>query len=242
MTIIETPWEIENLGVRSSSRIIFDDCSDDEETIRSELNKLDADYQEAVVPMGRVDLIQFLNASGFRFAEVQIRSSVEIDKLVMPKVAMRRLHFYACHEASQEEVEQILYTIQYGHIFKTDKIALNPKFGEDIAGRRYANWIKKEISDSRTKMYVLTSKGTNKGFMVIKHRGNGIVDGLLTGLFDAQKDIGIGYYLGYFLVQKAKEMGGKKVTATVSSNNLTVLRENEELGYKIQGMSYIMVK
>lgn len=241
MKLKETPWEKRNLGVNSSAVMVFEE-SDTLETLHRSVTENECyEYQEATVPMGRIDLLNALINQGFRFAEVAITTSMK-PECVLPKAYQRRINDFSCHLADEDELCLIFDTIEREMIFQSDKISLNPRFGPEVASRRYGNWMKDEIRDINVCPYIITYCDKRLGFSIMKKRGNDVVDGLLSGLFNASRYSGLGIYLGYYTIEAARLMGAKVVKAHVSSNNLPVIKVNQLLGYQIEHMEYVLTK
>ncbi len=242
MQIKETPWEIKNLGVASSAVFQFDEFDTAESLDESVLDNRDYEYQEAVVPAGNVDLLNRLLSSGFRFSELAIHIDMKpYGQLTEP--LKRRLGAFSYHLADEEELRMILACLRQGDIFKTDKIATNPRFGPKVAGNRYANWAEGEIREKKAFAYVVQCKNDKIGFFVLKPMGEGVVDGLLAALFDVNRYQGFGFYVGYFLIEASRiELGAKLLIGQVSANNPSVIKVNQILGYQLRDMYYIATK
>ncbi len=138
---------------------------------------------------------------------------------------------------SEEDVRYIQDEIRKG-IFTTDRIAIDPYFGIEIANRRYANWVGDEVKQDGVLCY-LVSNGMKIGFSLSKMDGTGLLGGVFV---DSQKE-GVG---GDF------ELAGlrtavlytdiNKFYTSVSSNNLRILRLCEMFGYRVRSLSDIFVR
>lgn len=84
---------------------------------------------------------------------MSIGLEIGLRELTLPAVYRRFEQEIVVKEADREQRESILREIESGDIFETDRIALDPYFGKEMAGKRYANWSR--IFSSRTDMYVL---------------------------------------------------------------------------------------
>ena len=191
--------------------------------------------------MGRIDLLNGLLAGGYRFAEVAIHQSMK-PECVLPKALERHLGEFSLHVANGTELKQIFDAIDGGMIFRTDKISLNPRFGPMVAARRYGNWMRDEIAREDTYPYIISRGCKAIGFSVLKYSNNDSVIGLLSGLMDASRFAGLGIYLGYYTVEAARKMGAKRVKAHISSNNPSVMKVNQMLGYQIESMHYVSTR
>ena len=241
MKIKETPWERENLGVESSA-VFFIEEDDTRAVLDQEIaNNRKYQYLEAVVPTSRVDLLNALLESGFRFAELAIQQSTKTS-YALPKIYERHARDFSFQLAKEDEIKDIYGAILQGSVFTTDKISLNPQFGPCVAARRYYNWISKEINEQKAYAYIIRCKEKNIGFTVLKKENNSVCDGMLSGLLSPDAFAGYGVYLGYSIIQAAASMGAKVLKAHVSSNNMPVIRANQMLGYQIESMLYVLTK
>ena len=240
MWIQESPWEKKNLGVESSA--VFHLEENDDQTVLPEIiDNRSYVYQEAVIPMNRIDLVNGLLSGGFRFAEVAIRQSMK-PVCTLPKAFERHLQDFSFHLADRSEINQVFQTIKSGEIFRTDKISLNPRFGPEIAAHRYANWMETELDRGNTAVYITRCKCESIGFSILKREQDDVVSGLLVGLFQPKKYLGIGVYLGYCTIEAARAMGAKLLKANVSSNNPSVVKLNQMLGYQLETMHYVLTR
>ncbi len=240
MWIQESPWEKKNLGVESSAVFHLEE-NDDQAVLPEIIDNRSYVYQEAVIPMNRIDLVNSLLSGGFRFAEVAIEQSMKPIS-ALPEGYKRHLHEFSFHRASTNEIILIYEAVDGGTVFDTDKISLNPQFGPAIAARRYGNWIREEISNNGARPYIIGFGGRAAGFSVMKKNDNNEMVGLLSGLMNKRSYPGVGIYLGYFMIEEAKAIGAKRIIAHVSSNNPSVLKANQLLGYQIDNMNYILTR
>lgn len=240
MIIRETPWEKDNLGVASSAVFQFEEG--DDALPGGVVDNRDYEYQEAVVPMKKVDLLNALLRCGFSFAEVAMHISVRLDDIAVPAMFSRRMEGLSYHPASREELDLILDTMRQGNIFLTDKIALNSRFGPKVAGRRYALWTAGEVARGTAWAYIVECEGEKIGFFVLKQAGPKTADGMLSGMFDTSRSMGLGFTVVYYPMVEAKARGMTKLVTTVSSNNPSIYKINQALGFQIQKMDYILYR
>ncbi len=240
MWIQESPWEKKNLGIESSAVFHLEE-NDDQAVLPEIIDNQSYVYQEAVIPMNRIDLVNGLLSGGFRFAEVAIvQSMAPICKL--PKAYERHLPEFSLHVADAENLKQIFGVIDSGTVFQTDKISLNPCFGYAIAARRYGNWMRTEVGLNNVCPFIICRGNEAVGFSIMKSDEKNDVVGLLSGLMNKSRNPSLGIYLGYYTIEAARQMGARKVKAHISSNNPSVLKVNQALGYQIESMSYILTR
>ena len=241
MEKIAQPWEKKNLGV-NSVEFRFDGTEKIEEIGNDVLAETEFDYQLCRVPVGRMDIMYLLQENGFRFAETSFELSADLKNLTLPKVYERyeeSIHY--CKLEGIEEEEKLYSLIRSG-IFDTDKIYLDPFFKKEQSGVRFANWCQQEVSAGRATCYTVESSEEKIGFFVIKEVSDKVSDSLLAGLYDNKKSMGMGFAVLYYPMLKAKMDGKRRMVMAVSSNNPSSVRLHLELGYKIKGMNYVLIK
>ena len=238
MTIVETPWERRNLGVKSSAVLDFkrDDTPSD-----IDFSRLSSfSYLEARVPVNKMDLVQTLTDAGFRFSEVQFNLAADLNELESENPFSKYADAFSYHIALPEEVAAIYHEIRFSNIFTTDKIALNPHFGPSVSGNLYALWLENEIAQDTAFPFVVDYQNTPIGFFVLKKINERTGDSMLAGLFNTQESRGSGFSTILFPMVEAKKRNMKKIITSVSSNNPDSLKVHLALGYKILKMSYIL--
>ncbi len=239
MIIKETPWETRNLGVQTSVEFYFEvtDVTISETVLKNTIYR----YQVAHVPVGRVDLVNELLDNGFSFSETKIELSADLKALSLPNRFARFSEKLSYHAADEQEITRIFKSMKEG-VFATDKVALDPYYDACKAGERYVYWTQDEINSGSTWAYIVTNDGLDLGFFVLKRVTDRIGDSFLAGLFDKERDSGLGFSVLYFPMLEAKNNGIKKMVTGVSSNNPDSLKMHLALGYEIKNMVYTLIK
>lgn len=241
MNIKETPWEKRNLGVDSSVEYYFEQNDEVENVDGSILNNTVYSYQVAHIPVGKVDVLNKLLANGFQFSEAKIELTADLRNLSLPYIFKRFSEGFAYHAADSAEMDKIYQAMKDG-MFSTDKVALDPFFTAKIAGQRYTYWTIDEIDAGRALGYMVTRNQENIGFFILKKAGRFLGDSFLAGLFEKEKNSGLGFSVLYYPMVEAKRMGLKKMITGVSSNNTASLNMHLALGYQIKSMDYTLIK
>ena len=238
MIIKETPWETRNLGVESSVEYYYElhDTDVSDKVTRSEFT-----YQVAHGPVGRVDIVNSLLQNGFRFSETKIELTAELKNLTLPHTFQRFSEDLTYHRANTSELDTIFVKMREG-IFDTDKVALDPYFNVQVAGKRYVLWTQDELDAARAFAHVVMVKEKAVGFFILKKASDRLGDSFLAGLFDKEKYGGFGFSVIYFPMVEARRMGLKKMITGVSSNNPDSVKMHLALGYQIKNMDYTLVR
>lgn len=238
MIIKKTPWEKRNLGVDSSIEFYIgqNDTFEDIEVIRdhSEL------YQVAHIAPGNIEALLFLQSVNFVVLEMNIQLKRSLSVIELPRIYKRYEKVLSHRYAEKSEINQIIEIVKSRHMFRTDKIALDPFFGEEYAGKRYALWSGDILSNGGVVVLSLY-KNTPIGFEIYTEKDKKCTN-FIGGVFPEFESKGLGFAPLYSELLDQQNRGNKSVTTGVSSNNLPVLKLHEMLGYKVESMSYVLVK
>ncbi len=240
MIIKETPWEKRNLGVDTSIEYYID-SNERWDEIRDEIGHHEERYQVMHIASGNSDVLMKSVQLGFVPIETNLRLAHNLDSIDLPKPLKRFELVTDCAEANAEETQQIMGIIRDGAMFSSDKVARDDHFGSETAGRRYAYWTK-DVLDHGARMLRMNYKGRLFAFDVFIDQGNQTGDAFLGGVVPQFSTSGLGIMPVYYITKYAKEKGYKKITTGVSSNNISILKIHEMLGYKIENMSYCLIK
>ena len=240
MIIKQTPWEKRNLGVDSSVELYVDSKETWNSIKDAVINRKEV-YQVLHVSGGNTDVL--LNATDFGFhpIETNFQLSRKSSFINLPSIYSRFLEQTAFLDANEIETNYIINQIEHGEVFRTDKIARDPRFGNEIAGRRYSFWTK-DVLNQGAKLMILKYKNEVAAFDVLIDKGNGVAEAFLGGLVAKYQNSNLGLILVYQFTQYAFEYGFKKVITGVSSNNLSILKIHELLGYSVDCINYCLIK
>lgn len=238
MIIKETPWEKRNLGVNSSIEFYIDnsDRLSDLEPIC--LSK--KEYQVAHVESGNVEALLFLQSQGFNLIEMNIQLARELSNVELPSIYKRFENVISYKIADGNEIDSVLDIVRQGNMFRTDKIALDPFFGEEQSGIRYYYW-SREVIESGGIVVMALYKEKPIGFEIYTEKQNHCTN-FIGGVFPEYDSKGLGFVPLYVELLSQKSRGNKKVITGISSNNIPVLHLHEILGYRVSTMSYLLIK
>ncbi len=243
MKIVNATWELRNLGKRTLELTLEkSDFRREPEDIYEEIENAEKDYRAEYtvvkVKAGNPQIGWELQKHGFWHIETQIylkavREDIEYIankyETLFEDVSLQRAE-------SKTEIGHIQDEIRKG-IFTTDRIAMDPYFGIEIANRRYANWVGDEVKH-KGNLYYTISNNEKVGFSLYKIDGTGLLGGVFIGCAK------VGPAGDYFLasLQFALHTKTNKFYATVSSNNIKILQLHEMFGYRVQSMAEVYVK
>ena len=195
LKIKETPWEQRNLGLHACEIII-----DNEECIsEDEISTISNLYEYIVVKMSTYSykLSAMLQRQSFIFNETILSLSKMMKDFNEHNPVIKLFSKQTTVEHIIEAEEIALIAKKLGNdMFLTDRIALNPNFGPNIANIRYGYWIK-EMTTEGCELYELKYHGCKVGFCLIKCFDS-TIDYLLGGLYPQYQDKGIGILTSLF--------------------------------------------
>ena len=240
MKITEAVWEQRNLGVSCAEIEIGKNDTPDE--VIAAVNARKEQYLVAKVAPAKVDVMFALQKCGFNYIETlfRIENNIGNERPVLD-ICRSAEEDAGYHIASDSETEDLLSEIRTGAVFSTDRIALDPFFSREAAGRRYAGWIEDVLGAGNASVIIGEYHGDSIGFNVVVDKGRKS-DAILGGAFGKYLDSSMGVINAYCGLLRAYDAGIKKVISHVSSNNLQMLRINLMLGNKIKELTYNYIR
>lgn len=246
MKIIDADWEVRNLGCKTVEVAI--EKNDREKTLDALCAELaqairahEARYVVVKVDTRYSDISLRLQHEDYDLIEVQA-----INRL-MREAAEQALKRFApfvegvgYRAAAPEDVDMVVREVKKG-IFTTDRIALDPQFGIEIANLRYANWILDEVARG-TVLYLATYNDAPIGFFINRKKERGRVQGLLTGLFTDEAVQGFGSLLDYASYQEMLDHGMRVLEGGVSMNNPRVVQIHQAYGQITTRLLNVFIK
>ncbi|MDO5131354.1 MAG: hypothetical protein Q4D81_00035 [Eubacteriales bacterium] len=238
MKIKETPWEYRNLGVISSIEY-YVSAADRLEDLDVVWN---SEYVYQVLHIASANASALIKAqeNGFRLIEMNIQLKRSLDTIALPAVFKRYEKVLGHRYADKQEIQTIIDIVRQGDMFVTDKVALDPYFGKKQSGARYAHW-SGDILNNGGITVLSTYKNKPIGFEIFTEE-KGVCTNFIGGVFPDYMNKGLGFAPLYVELLEQKNRGNKSVVTGVSSNNIPVLKLHELLGFKVEAMSYSLVK
>ena len=239
MEVINCTWELNNLNKRTCEIILEEENIDIQH-----LSKIQSNYDYIVIkiPSSNVRICQILSNLGFYFIETQISLHFKINKMqTLNKTAqyyLPKLSLVPCDDTPS--IENVINHIS-ADMFSTDRIALDCHFGIEMSNNRYRNWIRNTISIGNYKLFNIKVSSMIVGFCYLKILEDG-VDYVLGGLYPEYQGHGLGLAESLSACRYIKMNGLNFVDATVSSNNINVLRCFMDCGYSIERFKYVFTK
>lgn len=238
MKVIDAVWEKRNLGCDTAEiRCSFDDGMLDEEYI----NMLTQPYQVMRIPSGRADLLLQAQKMGFNVIEGQVHIQKKLKDFSVPEMYQRFVKDVSYSIASDKEIEDILHRIEKGDMFTTDRIALDPHFSKEIAGRRYVNWTR-DLLKSGYILYIKWCKERAFGWNINNSSICKNATGTLGGNFQEKAWAGAGIAGIYLNLKVAQINGAESFESSISTNNVRNIRLHLSYGFTVSEIEYVAVR
>ncbi|SEW31053.1 hypothetical protein SAMN05216413_2026 [Ruminococcaceae bacterium KH2T8] len=236
MKIIDSTWEIENLGVTSKEvNIEINDSADDVTEVLSSLND---QYIVVKVPSNIQGIINIVQDLGYRYIEDIVSVEHDLHDVKRNRILQRLYDSLEYRIMNSSDVETLYSEIDRG-MFSSDRISNDPHFSPELSARRYKNWIRTMLNDGAVP-YIMSYKGEPAGFIILTTKDRIVYRSVLGGGYEKFRKTGLG------MVQKEQEivklLGGKLVTTNVSSNNINQLKALLANGYAVSNINHVFVK
>ena len=234
-------WEKPNLGVSAVEITLGNDDTAEQFAASGYENY---GYAVVKVPVGCPAWHGFLAQRGFVFAECQclLSKQIDADVLALPKVAAVAGDIRFALVRTQSQLNHIKEQVAKG-MFSTDRIALDPHFGLEVAARRYANWLQTDFDAARSQIHEVWLGLQHVGFMMTKTQGE-VLHNVLNGLYPSYQRQGLGIITAAApLLYGLRCATPPRFEATaISLNNMPVVRHYNYLNFTIDTLLYVFVK
>lgn len=242
MKTVHAVWERKNLG-RDAWEVTLDkkDMTDVQSVIDAlHAPQFDGCYVCVKLPVGNLHMVHALEDDGFRFLETQLHLVAALEPSDVMRYGESADHIPVEERVvpkTREDWGAIIEKITPG-MFDTDRIALDPAFGPDVACQRYRGWCWDLFDNPKSVLKVLSINGQDSYFNIylLDHGSDGY-DGIIGGGFSEHKNTGLG------ALMCAKTMFEKgKYKTSVSTNNFPVLKIHQHLGRIVCNERYVFRK
>ena len=240
MRVIDCHWEQKNIGKKTVEITV--ETTDHYDYPLIERQTQGYEYAVVKVPMNMPAYNIGLSKLGYTCIETQMNVGVDYSKFDFSKVA----HLY--NDTTYEVVDTIddfnavVLSIQPG-MFSTDRISIDPEFGEAMGCQRYINWLTTEYESKRSQLIKVLYKNEHVGFMLIRIEED-TIDLLLNGLYKEYQGKGLGLLTpaSPMMYVKKNSLQIAKETTSISSNNIPVVKLYNRLHFQLFQQTYVFVK
>jgi hypothetical protein len=238
MKIVNAVWEMRNLGVICTEVTV--EPRDREEVVLAQLSDLSSGYQVVKVPVARIGIMSALHRANFAFVESSISVEHGLNINHPEGLFARMVSASEYVSLGTKEIEHISLEIR-SDMFKSDRVYLDPEFTREQAANRYVNWMMDEVSRGAS-IYELRVKNVGVGFFLFRDDVERIGYSALAGLYPSSKLPGFGNVLLHQVLVEAKKRKLHRLDSHVSGNNLAVVKNHIEQGFRISDMHYVYVR
>lgn len=236
MRVINEKLEKRNLGVETIS--INVDVDDEYDNVRKTIAQTNAQYLVLKIPSIRTDLTPLASEFGYMFVEDMLFMEHDLHEITRTAL-QQRLYDIAKVSPMNENDFNILYNEINDGSFTFDRISNDPYFGQEIANKRFINWLNDE-KNRGAEFLKVSIKGEMSGFFTIREIESGIYTSALGGTFKKWRRGGLGTNVQ--TPEEVKKRGGKKVVLGVSTNNMIQIRALIQNGYFPVRANHIFIK
>ena len=236
MKIASEELEKRNLGVETVSIMV--EQNDTPQEVKKTLQEVQAPYLVLKIPTNRMDITCLASQYGYCYVEDMIFFEPRLQPIQRTPL-QQRLYDAVKIEPMKEKDFDVLYEEINNGSFSFDRISNDPYFGQEIANRRFVNWIHDE-KDRGAEFLKGTMKGEMTGFFTIRETEPGVYTSALGGTFMKWRKGGLGTNVQ--TPEEVKKRGGKKVVLGVSTNNTIQIRALIQNGYFPVKANHVFIK
>lgn len=240
MKVVDCIWELKNLDKKTVEISVGKEDIFSRDIIEQSISN----YEYAVVKVS-MDMPSFnigLSNMGFVCIETQMNVGINLHDFDFSKV--EHLYSDTSYELinNDDDFTSVVSNLLPG-MFSTDRISLDPQFGEAIACRRYINWLTFEYESKRSQLIKVIYKNEHIGFMLIKTDGD-TIDLILNGLYKQYQGKGLGILTpaSPMMYVKKNSLNITKEVTSISSNNIPVVKLYNRLNFQLLQQTYVFVK
>lgn len=243
MRIIDAFWERRNLGVEVVE--LEPEKSEGLREIDAAENALSPDvgYLVLKTPVSRSDLLFGLPERGWQFVEAQESLLLRRDCFRVP-AALARFDAASSWRMAEtiQEAERMLTPYRFGS-FDTDRVALDPAFGETAAGQRYYNWAT-DIFRAGGEIFECLYRDRPLGSFVFQPAPDRprVNRAILGAMLPEYQDRGFGSLFFKKNMDAAFDRSYDEIRTQISSNNTAVFRLWLAFGAELLETRYVYVK
>lgn len=240
MKVVDCIWELKNLDKKTVEISVGKEDIFSRDIIEQSISNYE--YAVVKVPMDMPSFNIGLSNMGFVCIETQMNVGINLHDFDFSKV--EHLYCDTSYELinNDDDFTSVVSNLLPG-MFSTDRISLDPQFGEAIACRRYINWLTFEYESKRSQLIKVIYKNEHIGFMLIKTDGD-TIDLILNGLYKQYQGKGLGILTpaSPMMYVKKNSLNITKEVTSISSNNIPVVKLYNRLNFQLLQQTYVFVK
>ncbi len=239
MKVIDCNWELRNINKKTVEISIEENEFFEEDVINQMI--LGYEYVVIKVPMNMPAFNFGLTKMGYVNIETQMNVGIDLENFDFSTVSHLFKDTTYKHVVSQEDLYSIISNIEPG-MFSTDRISIDPVFGEEIGCRRYINWLTTEFESKRSQLVQVFYCHEHVGFLLFRVI-NDTIKIVLNGLYKPFHGKGLGLLTpaSALMYSKEKSLPITKAITCISSNNIPVVKLYNKLRFQLLQQTYVFV-
>lgn len=227
------PWDTESFGVRVAQveRFVVHDhegAAEDARALQEWL--IDEDIALASCRLPHDALVEAMVAEdlGFRFVEMVYAMSIDADQL-KDDPALSGLKWDRATPADLSALRELAATA-----FLTGRWNVDPRVGNAMAGKRYADWVSRSLHDPNHQVLVARVDDAVAGLFVVEESMAGAPTAYwhLTAVAPAFQGRGWGRRLWTSMLSRHADRHIRVVRTTISARNIPVVNLYSRLGWR----------
>lgn len=226
------PWDTESFGIRVAQvdRIQvgeFRQAEADLRPLRDWLAHHGMQLASCRLNHGCLRESFVLEAIGFRFVEMVYAMEIDVGPEFAAAADAPGLHW---RMASQEDLALLSHIA--ASAFVTGRWTVDWRVGEELAGKRYADWVRRSLHNPRHDVLVAVYDGEIAGFFVVEVKQQGSAYWHLTAVAPEFRGRGVGRAMWRSMVGRHAMAGLSCVRTTIAARNLPVVNLYAKLGWR----------
>ncbi|MCX6253719.1 MAG: hypothetical protein NTV31_04490 [Bacteroidia bacterium] len=242
MNVINACWDEKISGLKQCE-IVFGKADTFQTYLDADIEK---SFQFSVVKIlvGNLKLVHQLEDFGYRYLENQLVLSFKTEQLEHINSIWNRLFNGFSYKLLTTKEEIVSVTNQVSdRMFEADRYSQDPFWTEDMASKRYVNWINELYDLSRVRFYAMIKYGREVGFFVIKNESQKTNSCPIAGIYNKYKSSGYIFVLVWDILVISREMGVNEFVTSVSSNNRNLLSSFSKIfNFKVEDTFIVLRK
>lgn len=246
MKIIDAYWEKRNLGVDVFEIIVDEnDCKNTSSLLSLlEQEKFKNSYTLIKLPPKEIYALHELEKNGYSFMETLIMFHIAPPKYTTPEFCQPLANSFSYEEITKNSplLSQLIEGITED-TYISDRIYLDPQFGNKFSLIRYKNWCYDLQKNPEASFCTARHKTTDAivGFCVFVSNFDELTaHTCLTSVFPQYQGKGYGAMMMDMQIQTLKKLEILNLYESVSSNNIPKLRINSRMGLNIHSLAYCL--
>lgn len=245
MEFVNALWDEKNLGLKSCEFVINREDSklSKNEIIRFVEEHLQEDFKYIVLKTSFINekILSIVDYFGFKYIENQFVYNLNKSEYYNSIYHLNYIDkSYTCIPVDAGIYLSSIFSEINKGIYKTDRIALDKKFGVQISNSRYSNWAKDILDNGKGVLWLIYKDDIPIGYE-IGYKNRKLFEMILSGVFIEFQNKGYGKKWQNSFLNKVFN-GFDSVSTVVSSNNIPIIKIRQSAGFTISKIMTVFIK